>query len=166
MEQWMGYFAISRFTANLNDDNWVTLVDEVRNIVSVIEANQPYERVFGRGNMDTFNYGTEEEPNWYSNAYIFIGHFPAGAVDFDKFKERLIDLFGDPPGETTYTTNTVILRDRPSVFATYKYNAINRIRVSLFGCASDTELCTRHESNNELLQFLADNAAEWGENIT
>jgi len=157
MRKWAGYFLISRITDYLNEANWVTLIDELDQIVGVIDVDQPYERVFRRGNLDTFEYNDET----YSNAYIYIANFAPGAIDFDKFQNRLVNLFDVEPEAVTYTTQQQIIRDRPSVVATYTYGANNRIRVMLAGCASDSELCTRRESNTEVCGYLADNAVDW-----
>lgn len=166
MDQWTGYFVIQRIVANLNEANWSILIDEINQLQGVNEFNQPYEKTHRRGNEDRFSIGTGEILAWYSNIYIYSATFPANAVDFEKFKNRLADLFEVNPNAVSYTTQQITYRNRPSVVATYKYGANNRIRVALLGCASDSELCMRDASNEEVLQVLDDDKAGWGETGT
>lgn len=161
MDTWLGYFIVTRVTANINDDNWVLLVDELNQIVGV--GNKCHERgnvKTPRGNMDMFNHGTEE----LSNAYIYVANFNVDAIDFDKFQNRLVNLFEVPEHKITYTIATQTHRYRPSVTATYELNNQPRITVELLGCVADDALCTTEESRQECLQVLADNKEYWGEN--
>ena len=166
MDTWLGYFIVTRNKDNVNQDNWVLLVDELNQIVGVGNKCHEIGNVkTPRGNVDRFNHGTEEAPDWYSNAYLFVANFNVNAVDFAKFKNRLVNLFDVPVENVTYTITTRTIRDRFSVMATYILAAKARITVELLGCASDSELCTTKESNNEVLGELHDNAAKWGENV-
>ena len=92
---WQGYFIVTRITANINDDNWVLLVEELKRITANGNRCEQLGNIHKpRGNVDMFNYGTEEAPDWYSNAYLFSANFNVNAIDFDKFKSRLVNLFG------------------------------------------------------------------------
>jgi len=164
MDTWLGYFIVTRVTANINDDNWALLIDELNQIVGV--GNKCRERgntKTPRGNMDRFNHGSEEAPLWYSNAYIYVANFNVGAVSFAKFQNRLVNLFDVPEHKVTYTTSTETRRYRPSVTATYELNNQPRITVELLGCAADDALCTTEESRQECLAVIAANKAYWGE---
>ncbi len=166
MDTWLGYFIVTRNIDNVNEDNWALLIDELNQIVGV--GNACHERgntKAPRGNVDMFNHGTEEIPLLYSNAYIYVANFNVGAIDFDKFQNRLVNLFGVPAENVTYNTSTRTIRDRLSVTATYMLAAKARITVELLGCASDSELCTTEQSNNEIKGELHDNAQYWGEQI-
>jgi len=162
---WHGYFAIERFPANLNEDNWATLINEIRQIVGV--GGDPPYCLTERGDLDTFVYvvddpETEEvEEVEHSNIYFYEARFRKGAIDFAKFRNRLITIFDVNPVQVTYTTGTVTIRDRPSCFATYKYKDKNRIRVGLLGCASDSELCTWAESRIECDGYLLIAPSAW-----
>ena len=167
MDTWLGYFIVTRNKGNVNEDNWVKFIDELNQIVGV--GNKCHERgntKTPRGIVtDRFNYGTEELPDWYSNAYIYVANFNVNAIDFAKFKNRLVNLFDVPEHKVTYTISTQTRRYRPSVTATYEVNDVARITVELLGCAADDQLCTTEESRQECLQVLADNKAEWGEGV-
>lgn len=150
MDNWRGYFAIERYTANLNEANWITLIEEVRQIVGVDGTDHAHNRLQERGNLDTF----ENEGETYSNLYIYEANFSEGAVSFDKFQNRLVNLFGVDPDKVTYSTVTTTIKTRLSCFGTYKYNNVNRVRVGLFGCASDSDLCTWGQSRVECVAFI------------
>ena len=159
------YIGVERMT--LPAASWVLLVDEVMALKGV--GNAAHEQLQTRGNMDTFTYvpddpeTEEDETVIYSNLYIFEAQFPANSIDFDKFKDRLVNLFGVDPNAVTYTVGTTTIVGRQSAFATYKYNNINRIRIGLFGCASDGEICTREQSRVEVVGYIMANKATWGE---
>ena len=167
MDTWLGYVIVTRNTDNVNEDNWVLLVDELNQITGV--GNKCHERgntKAPRGNMDMFNHGTEEAPVWYSNAYLYVANFNVNAINFAKFKNRLVNLFDVPEHKVTYTTAHNLQenqRFRPSVTATYSLNNADRMTVELLGCAADDQLCETEESRQEVLQVLADNKAKWGE---
>ena len=161
------YIGVERMT--LPAASWVLLVDEVMALKGV--GNAAHEQLQTRGNLDTFTYvpddpqTEEDETVMYSNLYIFEAQFPANSIDFDKFKTRLVNLFGVDPALVTYTTGTTTIVDRQTVFATYKYNNINRIRIGLFGCEDDNTLCTWEQSRVEADGNIMDNLAEWGETV-
>ncbi|HEB26316.1 MAG TPA: hypothetical protein ENI05_00875 [Porticoccus sp.] len=166
MDTWLGYFIVTRNKDNVNQDNWVLLIDELNQIVGV--GNKCHERgntKAPRGIVDRFNYGTEEAPSWYSNAYLYVANFNVGAIDFDKFQNRLVNLFDVPEHKVTYTTATQTHRYRLSVTATYAVNDVDRITVELLGCAADDQLCTTEESRQEVLAVLAANPQAWGEGV-
>ena len=164
MNTWLGYFIVTRNKDNVNQDNWVTFVDELNQIVGVGNKCHEIGNVkTPRGIVDRFNHGTEELPVWYSNAYITVAHFRVSAIDFAKFKNRLVNLFDVAEHKVTYTTSTQTHRYRPSVTATYELNDVDRITVELLGCAADDQLCTTEESRQEVLQVLADDKEIWGE---
>ena len=172
-DYWHGYFVAQWLTANLNENNWVTLVDLLDQIIG--NGNNADEQQSSRGAVDGFWWDTgevdaEDEPilKWYSNLYIYRAKFNEEAVKFDKFVNRLETVFEVAPGSVTYTAAHNPIgqqRYRPSVVASFKFGASNRIRVALMGCASDAtvDLCSKKESNEEVLQMLADNPAVWGE---
>ncbi len=152
----------------MNEDNWARPGDELSRIVTV--GNKVHER----GNtksprgivVDMFNHGTEEAPDWYSNAYLYVANFNVDAIDFAKFKNRLVNMFDAPEHKVTYTTAHNLeeyQRFRPSVTATYELNNQPGITVELLGCAADDQLCTTEESRQEVLQVLADKKVIWGE---
>jgi len=153
------YIAVQRMT--LGDDNWVLLIDDVMALKGVGDA--AHERLQQRGNLDMFEYVPDDpeteadETVNYSNVYIFEANFPAGAVDFDKFQTRLVTMFEVDPEDVTYSVGTTTIRDRLSCFATYKYNNIGRVRIGLFGCASDSEICTWAESRVEAEGYIDNN---------
>lgn len=164
MATWLGYFIVTRIVANINEDNWVLLVDELRQIVGVDGSKWPRKVNRDRGIVtDRFNHGTEEAPIWYSNQYIFAAEFNEEAVSFAKFKNRLVNLFDVPEQNVSYTTSTQTHRYRPSVTAAYKLAGKTRITVELLGCAADDQLCTTEESRQECLAVLGANKAAWGE---
>ncbi len=167
MDTWLGYFIVTRNKDNVNQDSWALLIDELNQIVGV--GNKCHERgntKAPRGIVDRFNHGTEELPDWYSNAYLYVANFNVNAIDFDKFQNRLVNLFDVPKYKVTYTTAHNLeenQRFRTSVVATYEINNPPRITVELLGCAADDQLCETEESRQEVLQVLADNKAKWGE---
>ena len=166
MDTWLGYFIVTRNTDNVNEDNWVLLIDELNQIVGVGNKCHEIGNVkTPRGNMDMFNHGTEEVSVWYSNAYLYVANFNVGAIDFAKFQNRLVNLFDVAEHKVSYTTSTQTHRYRTSVTATYMLNNQPRITVELLGCAADDALCTTEESRQECLQVLADKKAEWGEGV-
>ena len=167
MDTWLGYFIVTRNKDNVNEDNWVLLVDELNQIVGVGNKCHEIGNVkTPRGIVDMFNHGTEEVPAWYSNAYLYVANFNINAIDFAKFQNRLVNLFDVPEHKVIYTISTQTHRYRPSVTATYEVNDVDRITVELLGCAADGQLCETEESRQEVLGELHDNAAKWGENAS
>lgn len=152
---WEGYFIFKRI-GNINDENWSLLIDELDEIVGV--GDLPNQVIRKRGNLDMF-----QNVKWYSNEYIYAANFNEEAVSFAKFKNRLVNLFDVPDENVTFSISTRTLRNRLSVTGTYQLNAVDRVSVELLGCASDVELCTKDESNQELLQFIFDYALDYGE---
>jgi hypothetical protein len=166
MNQAHFYFIIRRVQANLNEANWVTVVELVKTIVGVENhEGQPAYHLHWRGNLDTFEVdnGDPDIPNAvYSNEYIFEARFAPNAVDFDAFKNKLVNAFGVDPEDVTYTTGQQTLQDRPSVFGTYKYNAVNRMIVGLFGWADEDSPPTWEESRVETIAYLKAHIGNWG----
>ena len=154
------YVALQRLT--LGDDNWVNVVNFVKGIKGV--NGQPANHNHGRGNLDTFVHTDSET---YSNTYIFEARFPEDTVDFQRFKDKLVNEFGIDETLVTYTTGTQTIKNIPSCFATYRYNAINRIRVGLFGWTDDNTPPNGDEfekwvaSREEAKQYIIDNSVDW-----
>ena len=160
---WRGYIGVSRFVDNLGEDHWIAVIHELRQVE--VSGPATHLRLQERGQLDIFNHGTEEEPDYYANTYTFEASFMANMIDFEKFKNRLVNLFCVDPELVTYTTGTTTIRERLSCFATFKYNGVNRLRVGLFGCASDSELCTWPESRLECEGYIQDEKEAWEEEI-
>jgi hypothetical protein len=159
---WQGNFVLSRIIDDLNEDNWVTTVKFVDQITTSGYASHEVRR--RRGSMDRFNYGTEEEPNWYSNEYLYAALFNEEAVKFARFKNRLVNVFGVPEENVDFYTTTRKIYRVESVTAFFTLSGTDRIAVELLGCPSDTELCSKRVSNREMRRFLAKYALAWGEN--
>lgn len=151
------YFIIRRNQANLSEANFATVVNLVKDIVGI--NGQPANHNHWRGNLDT--YVNIDDGLTYSNEYIFEAQFAQDAVSFDSFKTKLVNTFGVNPEDVTYTTGTQTVKDRPSVFATYKYNSINRLIVGLFGWADENTPCTWEQSREEAKQYIINNIASW-----
>ena len=164
---WEGYFLIWRIIDNLNEENWVSLMGLVKQIVGA--GRNPNQVFRARGNLDTFEevVGQDEEENdivvVHSNAYIVAAHFQSGAVSFAKFKNRMINHFEVDEENVSYEVMHNELsdqKDRPSAVAEYTMGT-HRISVMLFGCASDSQLCTKHESGEEMRHYIQMHKAVW-----
>lgn len=160
---WKGYFIVTRNVTHVNEANWALLIDELDALNGA--SRLPNEMNHNRGDMDMFNNGDEETPDWYSNCYIYTAKFNVGAVSFDKFKNRLINLFDVPEHKVTYATSQRTIRNRPSVTAIYSLQNNERLAVELLGCVSDSVLCTWQQSNDEVLGLIYDDVVQWGEVI-
>ena len=149
------YFLIRRNQTNLSEANWVTVVNLVKQIVGV--NGLPNHKLHWRGNLDTFVL----DDVTYSNEYIFEALFPVNAVSFEAFKNKLVNAFNVDPALVTYTTGALTIEDRPSAFATYRYQGTIRMYLGLFGWADEDSPCTWEESRVEAVNYIIDRIAEW-----
>ena len=163
---WHGYLAVERFADNLNEDNWVLLIDAIRSIETQPNGHAEW-MLQERGNFDHFEYiaddpeTPEDETVLYSNIVIWEARYLASEIQFENFRTELVALFDVADDKVTFTTGTTIIREQLSCFATFFYNDKRRIRVGLFGCASDSELCTWEESRVECDGFIQDSSEDW-----
>jgi len=149
MERCHLYVIFQRLT--LSDAHWQTLIARIDTIQSVGKAS--HQLLQKRTSLDGL-------------FVLYECDFPAHAVEFDFIESWLVDLFDVDPALVSYTTGTQTIRNRLSCFATYKYNAVNRLRVGLFGCESDTILCSRAESGAEADYYVnVAHGAEWNESL-
>lgn len=161
MEDWHGYVLIQRIIANLSEQNWAAVVDLTRQIVVNQASNHPEYTLQERGSLDVFEYSGKI----YSNVIIFEGFFKKDVVDFERFKIKMEAALEVDSSTVDYTLGQQTVKDRPSIFATYRYNILNtpqnRMRVALLGCESEDALCTWNESRIEAVQYIIDNG--WNE---
>lgn len=157
------YIGIERMT--IPAAKWVILIKETLALKGVGDA--AHEQLQPRGNLDVFEHVSddpetpEDETVLISDIYTFEANFPANAVSFDKFKNRLAVMFDKDPEDIICTIGTATIRDRPSCFATYNYLGVDRIKIGLFGCASDSELCTTAESRVECEGYISKRKEVW-----
>lgn len=157
---WHGYLAVERYADSLNQDNWITLIEGIRSLQTVNGKAQYLLQE--RGNLDKFEVVIDDDNSiWYSNIYIWEARYAAGEIEFENFKAALVDLFEVDPEDVTYNIGTTMIRERLSCFARFKYNDKNRIRVGLFGCEDDANLCNWNESRIECDGYLIDNRPDW-----
>lgn len=160
-DSWHGYLAVERYTDNLGKANWIKLIVAVRAFVIEVGNGENQYLFQERGNFDKFEVVIDENKSvWYSNIYTCEARYAAGEINFENFKAALVELFGVSPDKVTYTIGTTTIKDRLSCFARFKYLGKNRIRVGLFGCASDSELCKWNQSRVEHNSYI-DGNADW-----
>ena len=152
------YIAIERL--NLGAANWVLLVTAINELSIIGGANQ-YE-LQDRGNTDTFVY----EDETYSNAYTWEARFAFGQITIDNIKNKLAAIFEKDPADIGHSANKLTFRERPTAILTFTYGGQNLIRLAIFGCDSEDDLCTWNESRIEHNGYITDNAEEWGEVVT
>jgi hypothetical protein len=155
------HFYLGSDNLNLDNENWKTLIDEIRQIVGV--GDLPAQQLAEVGNNEHIVVGLET----YSEKYIYEANFPENSVNFDKFTNRLANLFEVDSSEISYTTQLVSFPNsiRQTVLATYAYNGKNRFRVGMFGFLADDQPCTWEESKWECQRYKIANADEWDEVI-
>jgi hypothetical protein len=162
-----GYFVIERNVDHVNETNWAKLIYELDRIVGV--GDSPHQKNHKRDSLPTYEVEIEVDSELVTvvcaDVRIYVANFQAEAVSFDKFKNRLSNLFSVPKENISYATSQRTIRNRPSVTAVYSLGGNERIAVELLGCASDFDLCTWGQSNAEVLGLLAAEPVLWGETV-
>ncbi len=143
MEQWHGYFVVSRVILNLGQANWRALLDLIREIQ--VNGGHTQYRLVERLSLD-------------GNESIFEARYAVGALSFAKFSQKLADIFDKARLEDI--SYTKIVQDN-TVFANYIYGGQYRFSLGLFGCLDDEQFCTRDESRIVAKQFIANNREKW-----
>lgn len=141
---WHGYFTIRRLT--VGDANWqalIALVDQIQT------------------NGDRAEYQLEDRTNLAGDAVNYEGRYNDGAVEFDKFAQKLATAFDVDVGDISINETQAIYSDQPTVKATYVYGGQDRFSVELMGCAADDDLCSWQQSGNETRAMMASQAVEW-----
>lgn len=138
---WHGYFILKRET--LGDQNWVDL----NVLVDVIQTNGQ------RASYQLIKVTTLD-----GNMALYEGRYADGAVDFDKFAQKLASAFG----VDIANIDIAVGQDAwGNVRATYSYNSTPRFSITLLGCPSENNLCDWWTGAVEACVYKARNIAAW-----
>ena len=158
VQTWDGFF-FTGMLANISEANWVKYAKLVNGIIGV--GNDSWMRMSIRGNLDTFNAGTEEAPIWYSEQYIVSARFNRDIIDPDTIKGWLASEFDVNPATITYDLGTITVSQRLTAYADYSHNGNPQLRIAFFGLENANTTCTYKESNIEALAWVAAHKALW-----
>lgn len=148
-DAWNGYIVFERVITNLNESNWVTLLNLVKTIIS--NGQKTHQKLHWRGNADTFVLNDKT----YSNEYIFQASFNLSDITLEKFRLRLVNAFEVADNTVTYSVSKVTLANRQTVIAIYKHNTVNQFRVAFLGVETADSVSTREESAHEARALIA-----------
>ncbi len=141
------YFGIENI--NLNAAQRAALV-AVLNVLGPLNNAQPCENNHRRVRLD-------------GDAAIYESLWNEDTITIPTFKDRLGVIFSIDPATITHAVTLVTFAVRPSAVVTFARNSTNYLRVSFFGYAGNGNWPTWEESRVEVVQYLADHAAAWGD---
>jgi hypothetical protein len=141
------YFGIANLA--LNDTQRAALV-AVLNDLGPLNNPQPCENNHRRVRLD-------------GDAAIYEALWNEDTITVQTFKDRLGDIFSIDPATITHAVNLVTFSARETAVVTFSRNGTDYLRVVFFGYAGNGNWPTWDESRVEVLRYLANNAAAWGD---
>ena len=141
------YFGIENIA--LTAPQKATLVAALQTLGIDNQAPQPSDRNHWRVRLD-------------GNAVIFCAAFDDSTITVAAFQQYLATIFSVPVGSITTSTITPTFKVIPSAVVTFTYASTDYLRVCLFGGLA----ASRDQSNVEVLGYLYQNAAAWGEIVS
>lgn len=141
------YFGIENLA--LNAAQRATLI-AVLNDLGPLTRPQPCENNHRRVRLD-------------GDAAIYEALWNEDTITIAMFKARLGDIFEIDPVTIDHRVNGVTFSIRETAVVTFSRNSTDYLRVAFFGYAENGNWPTWEESRVETMQYLANNATEWGD---